>query len=83
MKKFFFISMIIVSNFFSQLNAEIINDIIVNNNDRISLGTIKTYGNIELGKNYSDVDLNNILKNLYRCFFKDRKSNFNNWYNRK
>ena len=72
MKKFFFISMIIVSNFFSQLNAEIINDIIVNNNDRISLGTIKTYGNIELGKNYSDVDLNNILKNLYNTkFFKD------------
>jgi len=64
--------MIIVSNFFSQLNAEIINDIIVNNNDRISLGTIKTYGNIELGKNYSDVDLNNILKNLYNTkFFKD------------
>ena len=64
--------MIIVSNFFSQLNAEIINDIIVNNNDRISLGTIKTYGNIELGKNYSEDDLNNILKNLYNTkFFKD------------
>ena len=63
---------IIISNFFSQLNAEIINDIIVNNNDRISLGTIKTYGNIELGKNYSEDDLNNILKNLYNTkFFKD------------
>jgi hypothetical protein len=46
MKKFIFILMIIVSNFFSQLNAEIINDIVINNNDRISLGTIKTYGNI-------------------------------------
>ena len=44
MKKFIFILMIIVSNFFSQLNAEIINDIVINNNDRISLGTIKTYG---------------------------------------
>ena len=64
--------MIIVSNFFSQLNAEIINDIVINNNDRISLGTIKTYGNIELGKNYSEDDLNNILKNLYNTkFFKD------------
>ena len=72
MKKFIFILIIIISNFFSQLNAEIINDIIVNNNDRISLGTIKTYGNIELGKNYSEDDLNNILKNLYNTkFFKD------------
>jgi len=72
MKKFIFISMIIISNFFSQLNAEIINDIIVNNNGRISLGTIKTYGNIELGKNYSEDDLNNVLKNLYNTkFFKD------------
>ncbi|WP_415276210.1 outer membrane protein assembly factor BamA [Candidatus Pelagibacter sp. Uisw_116] len=72
MKKFIFILMIIVSNFFSQLNAEIINDIVINNNDRISLGTIKTYGNIELGKSYSEDDLNNILKNLYNTkFFKD------------
>ena len=72
MKKFIFMLMIIVSNFFSQLNAEIINDIVINNNDRISLGTIKTYGNIELGKSYSEDDLNNILKNLYNTkFFKD------------
>ena len=72
MKKFIFILMIIVPNFFSQLNAEIINDIVINNNDRISLGTIKTYGNIELGKSYSEDDLNNILKNLYETnFFKD------------
>jgi len=72
MKKFISISIIIISNFFSQLNAEIINNIIINNNDRISLGTIKTYGNIELGKNYSDDDLNQILNNLYNTkFFKD------------
>ena len=72
MKKFIFISMIIVSNFFSQLNAEIINDIIINNNDRISLGTIKTYGNIELGKSYSEDDLNKVLKDLYNTkFFKN------------
>ncbi|MDA7831242.1 outer membrane protein assembly factor BamA [Candidatus Pelagibacter sp.] len=72
MKKFIFILMIIVPNFFSQLNAEIINDIVINNNDRISIGTIKTYGKIEFGKNYSEDDLNNILKNLYNTkFFKD------------
>ena len=72
MKKFIFILIIIVSNFFSQLNAEIINDIVINNNDRISIGTIKTYGNIELGKSYSEEDLNNVLKNLYNTkFFED------------
>ena len=72
MKKFISISIIIIYNFFSQLNAEIVNNIIINNNDRISLGTIKTYGNIELGKNYSDDDLNQILNNLYNTkFFKD------------
>ena len=72
MKKFILISIIIIFNFFSQLNAEIVNKIIINNNDRISLGTIKTYGNIELGKNYSEDDLNQVLKNLYNTkFFKD------------
>ena len=72
MKKFISISIIIIYNFFSQLNAEIVNNIIINNNDRISLGTIKTYGNIELGKNYSNDDLNQILNNLYNTkFFKD------------
>ena len=72
MKKFIIISVILVSNFFSQLNAEVISNIIINNNERISLGTIKTYGNIKLGKNYSEDDLNQILKNLYNTnFFKD------------
>ena len=72
MKKFILILMITVFNFFNQLNAEMINDIIINNNDRISVGTIKTYGKIELGKSYSDDDLNKILKDLYNTkFFKD------------
>jgi len=52
--------------------AEIITEVIVNNNDRISLNTIKTYGNIEIDVDYSSDDLNNILKNLYETnFFKD------------
>ena len=72
MKKFIIISVLLVSNFFSQLNAAVINNIIINNNERISIGTIKTYGNIELGKNYSEDDLNQVLKNLYNTkFFKD------------
>ena len=49
-----------------------INNVIVNNNERISANTIQTYGNIEIGTNYSSDDLNTILKNLYETnFFQD------------
>ena len=72
MKIIIFISVLVFFNFFNQLKAEIINNIIVNNNERISLGTIKTYGKIEIGKDYSEDDLNQILKNLYETkFFKN------------
>ncbi len=58
--------------FSSNIKAEVINDILVNNNDRISLNTIKTYGDIKIGSDYSPNDLNNILKNLYETnFFED------------
>ncbi len=54
------------------LKAEVINNIVVNNNERISVNTIKTYGAIEIGTNYSSDDLNGILKNLYETnFFQD------------
>ena len=52
--------------------SDVVNKIIVNNNDRISLNTIKTYGKITIGNNYTSDDLNNILKNLYETnFFQD------------
>ena len=54
------------------VKAEVVKKIIVNNNDRISLNTIKTYGNIKVDTDYSSDDLNIILKNLYETnFFKD------------
>ena len=72
MKIIIFISALVFFNFFNQLKADIINNIIVNNNERISLGTIKTYGKIEIGKDYSEDDLNQVLKNLYETkFFKN------------
>jgi len=72
MKIIIFISVLVFFNFFNQLKADIINNIIINNNERISLGTIKTYGKIEIGKDYSEDDLNQILKNLYETkFFKN------------
>ena len=51
--------------------SEIINKININGNKRISDETIKLFGGIEVNKDYSDNDLNNILKELYNTdFFK-------------
>ena len=59
--------------------AEIVNNVTVNNNDRISEGTIKTYGNIKIGADYSSSDLNKVLKDLYETnFFKDISLNIEN-----
>lgn len=52
--------------------AEIIKNIEVDGNKRISLSTIKVLGEIELGENYDDGKLNDLIKNLYNTkFFKD------------
>ncbi len=68
--KFIIIIFFIVSSL--AVNAEVVNDIVIKNNDRISINTIKTYGEIKVGVDYSPDDLNTILKNLYETnFFKD------------
>ena len=52
--------------------AEIIQGIEIKNNVRVSKQTIINFGKVELGKDYSDNDLNIILKNLYNTnFFSD------------
>ena len=70
MKKFLLSLCFIFFSF--SLNAAVVNKILINNNDRISDETIITYGQIEIGKNYDDTEINKILKNLYDTdFFKD------------
>tara|TARA_A100001015_G_scaffold53174_1_gene58322 strand:- start:917 stop:3148 length:2232 start_codon:yes stop_codon:yes gene_type:complete len=70
-----YILLLILSFFsFSFLNAEMVKKIEINGNSRISKETIKIYGNITSGKNYTESDLNKILKNLYATdFFDDIK----------
>tara|TARA_Y100000768_G_C23747620_1_gene572361 strand:- start:28 stop:732 length:705 start_codon:yes stop_codon:yes gene_type:complete len=71
-KKIFFI--IIVFFNFTLLRAEIIKNIEVLGNQRVSDETIKVYGEIEINKNYNESDLNNILQNLNATnFFEDIK----------
>ena len=71
MKKFFFIITFIIL-FSNNLYSEVINKINIEGNSRISDETIKLFGGIENNKDYSDNDLNNILKELYSTdFFKE------------
>jgi outer membrane protein insertion porin family len=51
--------------------SEIVNSIKVNGNNRISVETVKVYGEIKLGSDYSNTDLNSILKKLYSTNFFD------------
>ncbi len=71
-KYFYLITLLFVSIFFQKSEAVIVKDILIKNNNRISAETIMTYGDIEIGTDYSTEDLNNKLKNLYETnFFED------------
>ena len=60
--------------FFFNLSAEIAQKLEVKGNNRISAETIRVYGDITIGKDYSAFDINQILKNLYDTdFFEDVK----------
>ncbi len=63
----------IVSIFFFlasfQLKAEIIEEIEVRNNNRISKQTIITYGDIKLNQDYDLNSVNEVFKNLYKTNF--------------
>ena len=57
--------------------SEVINKVNVINNDRITQETILVFSNIEIGKNYSSNDLDEIIKDLYDKFFLRYISKFN------
>ena len=59
--------------------AEIISKLLVNGNKRVSVETIKVYGDIKIGKEYSEADVDKILKDLYETeFFESIDINLNN-----
>ncbi len=51
------------------LNSEVIKEIKVINNERISKETIQIFSNIKVGENYDQNDLNRILKEIYDTNF--------------
>ena len=68
MRKLLIIFIISVFHF-SFLKAEVIKNVIINGNKRISNETVIIYGDIKIEKNYSEEDLNNLIKNLYSTNF--------------
>ena len=62
-------TLIILLIFTSSVCAEVVKEIQIEGNNRISLETIKVYGEIDIGSDYSTQRLNGILKNLYATNF--------------
>ena len=69
MKKLSLIIFIFFISSYSYVRGEVIQDVVVKNNNRISKQTIITYGKIELNKDYSLSDINNVFRNLYQTDF--------------
>ena len=72
--KYIFFILLIIKFAFSHAFADVINSVEVKNNNRITKESIITFGGIELGKDYSQEQLNKILLDLYSTnFFSDIK----------
>ena len=70
-KKFLFFFLILIICPFSVF-AEILKEIKVSGNDRLSVATIINFSELDLGENISENDLNNSVKKLYETnFFKN------------
>ena len=63
----------------TQGQAEVLKKFEVKGNSRISTETLKVYGEIELNKDYSSDDINEIIKKLYDTkFFSNISASFSN-----
>ena len=68
------LKLIILFTFIFSAKADVINDIKLENNIRINKESIIAFGNIKLGKDYSESEVNQILVDLYNTnFFSDIK----------
>ncbi len=71
MKKIF-LALMFVSTLIIQTKADVIKDVKLENSKRISKESIIAFGNIKLGKDYSELEINQILLDLYETnFFSD------------
>tara|TARA_A100001011_G_scaffold396539_1_gene494662 strand:- start:7227 stop:9458 length:2232 start_codon:yes stop_codon:yes gene_type:complete len=68
MRKLFIIFLLVIFHY-TFLNAEIIKQVQINGNKRVSDETVMIYGEIKKNKNYTEKDINTVLKNLYQTNF--------------
>ena len=61
MKKLLILSIFFIATF-TKAHSDILKDVKITNNERISKETIITYGQIEIGSAYDDNKLNKLLK---------------------
>ena len=75
-----FVSIIIFFSFLHSYSySEVVKKIEVMGNERISLETIKVFGDISVGKNYEISDVNSLIKKLYdTTFFSNISVELNN-----
>ena len=65
--------------FLTKSHAEIANKIVIEGNNRVSEDTIKLYGGLQENKNFSERDINRVLRDLYSTeFFENVEINLNN-----
>ncbi len=77
--KLFLVSFFYFIFFYSFAIGEIVNEIKIFGNKRISDQTILMFTDVKIGDDIDETDTNEILKDLYNTnFFKDIKINFNN-----
>ena len=67
--KYIFLILLIFNFAFSHVFGEVINDVKIKNNNRITKETIISFGGIEFGKDYTQEELNDILLDLYSTNF--------------
>ena len=72
-----FLLLFVLIFFTSSLNAEILKKLEIQGNERVSDETIKVYGEIQINKDYSENDVNDVIKKLYDTkFFSNISVNF-------
>ena len=69
LKNLFFSALVFLLLLNAKSYSEVVDKIEVQGNERISLETIVVFGDIALGKNYEEPDINLLIKKLYETTF--------------
>ena len=69
LRKIFFVTTFFFILLTVKSYAEVVNTIAIKGNERISKETIAMFGDIAIGKNYEDSDINLVIKKLYDTTF--------------